>query len=171
MLNKNSDYVKKYLKKIQDYSSDLINQSYQDLEEYNMPWGTIDGKKWTCKIIKKSGDVYLKQFYSDRVKKLVFDNNILTISVHTLPPKNFISPHKDPPPHEKNVWRLLLPLNNTDYFIKTGDEETKLEVGKTCAIDYTYEKHSGWNSSETEYSLLLLFDIFYEDRSTYCKQL
>jgi len=172
MLNKDSDYVKKYLKKIEDCSFDFMNQNYEDLEEYAMPWGTkwANSKKWTCKVIKKWEEVFLTQFYSDRVKELVFDNNILSISAHNIPPKNFLTPHIDPSPHKTNVWRLLLPLNTINYFIKINDKITKLEVGKTYAIDYTYEKHSSWNASETEYFSLLLFDIFYEDRSDYVDQ-
>lgn len=168
MLNKDSDYVKKYLKKIEDCSSDFINQNYEDLEENIMPWGTTNGKEWTCKAIKTtSAEICLKKFYSNRLKELVFDDNILSISVHNLPPKSSLTPHVDPSTHQKNVWRLLLPLKTTDYFLKRSGIITKLEVGKTYAIDHTYETHSSWNNSETEYFLVLLFDIFYEDRSDY----
>lgn len=168
MLDKNSDYVKKYLQKIEECSKDLINQDYSNLEEHIMPWGTTDGEEWTCRAIKTTtSEVCLQNFYNDKVKELILDENILSVSIHKLPPKSSLTPHIDPATHQKNVWRLLLPVKSTNYFLKRSGVVVKLEVGKTYAIDHTYEVHSSWNESETEEFIVWIFDIFYEDRSNY----
>lgn len=168
MLDKSSEYVKTYLKKIQDLHNDIVKQDCSSLKEHVMPWGTTDGEEWTCKAIKTtSAEVCLNEFYSEKLKDLIFDENILSISIHKLPPKSSLTPHIDPPTHKKNVWRLLLPIQSKDYWIKRSGQITKMEVGYTYEIDHTYEVHSSWNSSNIEDFIVWIFDIFYEDRSDY----
>lgn len=166
MLNKNSEYVKNYIDKITRLKTDIINQDYCHLDEIGVRIVKELDKDWKYRNVKDS-NVYLKNFYSEELKNLIHDTNILNITIQSIPPQHFIDPHIDGQVHRRNVWRILFPIKSDNFILRRNKKSDILEVGKAYEIDYTYEVHSSWNLSKTEFFIAWVFDIFYPDDSEY----
>lgn len=168
MLDKNSQYVKDYLNKILNLKDDILSQEYLQLEEKGVTIVKEIDKNWKYRIIKDlDSKVYLQNIYSEELQNLIFDNNILDITVQSIPPKHYIEPHIDNQAHERNVWRVLFPIKSDNFILRRNGKSDILKVGEVYDIDYTYEVHSSWNTSNTEPFITWMFDIFYPDGSLY----
>mgnify|MGYP003333827139 FL=1 len=168
MLDKTSSYVQEYLRKISSLKDDILNQDYSYLEEKGVKIVKESDKDWKYWVVKDlDSKVYLKSFYSDSLKSLILDENIMDVTIQSLPPKHYIEPHIDNQAHKKNVWRVLLPISCNNFILKRSGKSDVLQVGESYEIDYTYEVHSSWNTSDTEPFITWMFDIFYPDDSLY----
>lgn len=170
MLNRESSYVKHYLKKVGDVSQDILKQEYNSLQEYKMPWtyGYVENGCWYFRVIKsKDTGICLKNFVSKELENLINDENILCIGVNRFPPETVVKEHVDPPYYGKNLWRILVPIKASDAYLKGMYGAQKIEEGKCYIFDLTYELHHGWNSSKEEDFIIMTIDILYEDQSDY----
>lgn len=168
MLDKSSNYVKEYIQKIYSLKDALINQDYKFLHENSVRVIKELDKQWKYRIVKDSNlNVYLKDFYNEELKNLIYDSNMLNITIQSIPPQHFIDPHIDGQVHKRNVWRILFPIKSDNFILRRSGKSDILKVGEVYEIDYTYEVHSSWNLSKTEPFITWMFDIFYPDDSEY----
>lgn len=170
MLDRSSEYVQNYLKRVSEVSEDILLQDYSHLQEYKMPWtyGYVENGSWMFRVIKSHDTgICLDNFRSEKFKDLIYDENILCVGVNRFPPKTFVKEHTDPPYYGKNLWRILVPIYAPDAYLKGMNGAQKIEEGKCYIFDLTYELHHGWNSSETEDFIIMTIDIMYENQSEY----
>jgi hypothetical protein len=170
MLDRTTDYVKHYLKKVGNVSQDILVQDYSSLQEYKMPWtyGYVENGCWYFRVIKSQDTgICLDNYVSDDLKDLVNDPNIMCIGVNRFPPETMVKEHVDPPYYGKNLWRILVPIKASNAYLKGMYGSQKIEEGKCYIFDLTYELHHGWNSSKEEDFVIMTIDILYEDQSDY----
>jgi len=170
MLNRKSEYVENYLKKVAEASNDILQQDYSELQEYRMPWtyGYVENGEWLFRVVKSQDTgICLKTFISKKFENLVNDQNIMCIGVNRFPPKTFVKEHTDPPYYGKNLWRILVPIKASNAYLKGMYGAQKIEEGKCYIFDLTYEMHHGWNASETDDFIIMTIDITYEDQTEY----
>ena len=172
MLDRSSQYVKNYINKIISLKDDIINQEYLHLEEKGVKVIKEIDKQWKYRVVKDlDSKVYINNFYSQDLKNLIIDENILDVTIQSIPPKHFIDPHIDGQAHERNVWRVLLPIQSDNFILRRNGISDVLKVGQAYEIDYTYEVHSSWNLSNSQPFVTWMFDIFYPDNSLYNNKL
>jgi len=171
MLDKQSQYVKEYLGRIENLFPHFLAQDYSYLDEKTVKVVKEIDRGWKYRVVKDlKSNVFIKDFYSDELKSLIYDENILDVTIQSIPPNHFIDPHIDDKAHDKNVWRVLLPINTDNFILRRSGKTDVVEVGKVYEIDYTYEAHSSWNVSKTEPFVTWMFDIFYPDGSLYANK-
>jgi len=164
-LNIDSNYVQGYYNKIKNISKDLVIEDFSKIETYKVPikYGYGD---WTFKVIKSpSFGICLNSFFNYDFKELVFDNNILLISINTFGPRSIIKKHKDPAYFGKNTFRIFVPLKSKDSYITANFGTIKCKERQPYILDFIYEPHSGINKSYDEEFVIIAFDILYE----YCQ--
>lgn len=170
MLDRESNYVKHYLKKVGEVTQHILNQDYSSLQEYRMPlyYGYVEQGHWYFKIVKsKDTGICLTKCFSSQLNDLINDKNIMCIGVNRFPPGSVVKEHVDPPYYGKNLWRILVPIKASDAYLKGMYGAQKIEEGKCYIFDITYELHHGWNSSKEEDFVIMTIDILYEDQSDY----
>lgn len=167
-LDVESDYVKGYFKKVCDLVDDIFNQDFSSVPMYKVP-EKYDYGKWKFRVIKSPKDgLQLHNFYSEKLKELILDENIPTVSLNSFDANSTIKEHVDPPYYGKNLWRILVPVTAEDSYITSEKLGTfKVEVGKPFILDFIYDKHSGENNSKTVDLSFLCFDILYENEREY----
>lgn len=167
-LDLDSQYVKYYYDRISNLVEDILKQDFSDVQLYKVPDKYAYGK-WKFRVIKSPKDgLQLKNFYSERLKEIILDRNIPTVSWNSFDANSNIKEHVDPPYYGKNLWRILVPLSAEDSYITSEYLGTfKVEVGKPFILDFVYDKHSGENKSKTIDLTFLCFDILYEKDQDY----
>lgn len=170
LLDLKSNYVKYYLEKVNSISKDIVKQDYSDLQEYKMPlsYGYVESGCWYFRIIKsKDTGICLKKFDNSSFEDLINDDNIMCVGVNRLPPGTVIKEHVDPPYYGKNLWRILVPIQASDAYLKGMHGVQKVKEGNSYIFDISYELHHGWNSSKEEDFVIMTIDILYENDSEY----
>lgn len=166
-LDINSKYVQTYYNKILDCVSDIFEQDFSEIEEYKVPdkYGYGD---WKFKVVKSPpAGICLTQFVSEKFKQLIYDNNVLIVSINKFGPNSVIKEHKDPAYFGKNTFRIFVPLKAKDSYITANFGTIKCEERKPCILDFIYESHSGENKDPDGDFIVIAFDILYETNQDY----
>ena len=150
------------------FRSDILNQNYSEVPLYKVP-DKYNYAKWKFRVLKSPQDgMQIKNFYSEKLKELILDENIPTVSWNSFDANSNIKEHVDPPYYGKNLWRILVPLACEDSYVTSNDLGTfKVELGKPFILDFIYDNHSGQNKSKTVDLTFLCFDILYEHEQDY----
>lgn len=167
ILDIKSNYVQIYYNKIKKISKHINIKDFSDIESYKVPtkYGYGD---WTFKVIKSpSFGVCLNKFSNHDFKELVFDSNVLLISINTFGPGSVIKEHKDPAYFGKNTFRIFVPLRSKESYITANFGTIKCKEKKPYILDFIYEPHSGINKSQDEEFVIVAFDILYENNQNY----
>jgi hypothetical protein len=165
-LDLNSEYVKSYFNKIESVVPNILKQDFSELEEYQIP-NKYQYGDWKFRVVKSPPNgVVLQNFVSDDLKQLVFDENILLVSINKFGPKSTIKEHKDPAYFGKNTFRIMVPLKAKDSYLTANFGTIKCEEGKPIILDFIYETHSGENKSDEDF-IVIAFDVFYEKDRDY----
>jgi hypothetical protein len=167
MLDRDSEYVKDYLNRAAFIATDILNEDYSNLKEYRMPdkYGTVTKGEWRFKILKTQND--LIKLKSENFNKFLSEPNIICVGINRFPPGTYIKEHTDPPCYGKNLWRILVPIQCEESYIKGKFGVQKCEVGNLYIIDLIYELHNGWNNSKDKDFVVCTIDILYENQSDY----
>lgn len=168
ILDLDSDYVTNYFKIISSLVSDILNQDFSEVDEYRVPTKYEYGD-WRFRVIKSPKDgLQLRNFYSEELKNIILDENVITVSLNTFAASSEIKEHVDPPYYGKNLWRILVPISADESYITADSFGTiKVEVGDPFILDFIYDSHSGENKSKDVDLSFLCFDILYEKDREY----